>query len=283
MQSKREQSAKHPPGNTSGVFLGTVQQKTNVGGQSACEKRGSRMQNGTPPSSVSISVICLGLASTGSASHPAESWNMFITATYGVAQPLYRDLCLTLSKGNGSRQQIVGSTLIQNQQDSSVTEVHKSWNCSAKTPSFLLFWLDWHPFPFIFCMLLTLPKPVIGIVLLSSLCNYSIQQMFWERATGVALPARITQMCLWHRSTEHSLIRACLLRVNPSPLCSVITPQQVDSQCVCMCWDCCLISPLATNQLVLLIGNKPSASGDLCLSLFILNKWKMAQCHSVAA
>lgn len=73
MQSKREQSAKHPPGNTSGVFLGTVQQKTNVGGQSACEKRGSRMQNGTPPSSVSISVLCLGLASTGSASHPAES------------------------------------------------------------------------------------------------------------------------------------------------------------------------------------------------------------------
>lgn len=122
-------------------------------------------------------------------------------------------------RGKGSRQQIAGITLIQNQQDSSVTEVHKSWNCYfAKTPSFLLFWLDCHPFPFIFYMLLTLPKPVIGIVLLSSLCNYSIQQMFWEHATGVALPARVMWMCLWYRSTEHSLIRGCLLRAEPKSL-----------------------------------------------------------------
>lgn len=65
IQSKREQSAKHPPGNTSGVFLGIVQQNSNVDGQSACETRGSRMQNGAPPPSISISVLCLGLASTG--------------------------------------------------------------------------------------------------------------------------------------------------------------------------------------------------------------------------
>lgn len=53
---------------------------------------------------------------------------------------------------------MAGSNLTQNQQDFSVTEVHKSLICSAKVSNFLLFWLDQHPLPFIFCMLLTLPK-----------------------------------------------------------------------------------------------------------------------------
>jgi len=106
------------------------------------------------------------------------------------------------------------------------------------------------PFLLSYSCCLLWQRPVIEIVLLSSSCSYSGSKnaLNWVHAAGVVLPARVVQMYLWYICTEHSDKEQ-----NRSPLYAIITPQQVDSKCVCMCWDCCLISLLATNQLVLLL------------------------------
>lgn len=54
---------------------------------------------------------------------------------------------------------MAGSTLIQNQDDSSVTKVHKSWSCySAQVKTSCSSGLTNCPLPFIFCMLLAVPQ-----------------------------------------------------------------------------------------------------------------------------
>lgn len=156
---------------------------------------------------------------------------------------------------------MAGSNLIQNQQDSSVTEVHKSLSCSAKVSNCLLFWLDQHPLPFIFCMLLTLPEAWDRDCLAQLLVQLWYYNKYFELSTcywGCPSCKGNANVFMVRRYRTFSDKTVPVKRKKPSPLCSVTTPQQVDSKCVCMCWACCLI---ATNQLVLLLGSKPSASG----------------------
>lgn len=84
IQSKIEQSAKHAPGKAASIFLDVVQQKTNVGGQSACETRQSITQNGASPLPISLSMLWLHLASASSAPNPAESWKMLQLLLMGL-------------------------------------------------------------------------------------------------------------------------------------------------------------------------------------------------------
>lgn len=130
------------------------------------------------------------------------------------------------------------SPLIQNQQDFSVTEVHKSLNCcSAKVSNFLLFWLDQGPLPLSSACCLRCQRPVIVIVLLSSLRNYGTptNTLNSVHAAGVVLPARVMQMCLWYVSTEHSLIRECLLRAKHwSPVLCYHTTESRFQMCIRM-------------------------------------------------
>lgn len=82
-RARENKVQKHTLGKAASIFLGTVQQKTDVGGRSTCEMRQSMTQNRVPPLPISISMLSLGSASASSAPHPAELKDV-IAAAYGA-------------------------------------------------------------------------------------------------------------------------------------------------------------------------------------------------------